>query len=69
MLKLKGIMQVNAVVQDDILIVPHGSQNTNLIFARPGTIVIEVSISLLCVLLDCICVRCDAYEHVILCFS
>lgn len=34
--------QVQAVVKEDILIVPHGSQNTNLIFARPGTIVIEV---------------------------
>lgn len=34
--------QVQAVVEDDLLIVPHGSQNTNLIFARPGTIVIEV---------------------------
>lgn len=34
--------QVQAVVRDDLLIVPHGSQNTNLIFARPGTIVIEV---------------------------
>lgn len=34
--------QVKAVVAEDVLIVPHGSQNTNLIFARPGTVVIEV---------------------------
>eukprot|EP00250_Pteridium_aquilinum_P007099 c16892_g1_i1 orf=160-1506(+) len=34
--------QVQAMAAEDLLIVPHGSQNTNLIFARPGTIVIEV---------------------------
>ncbi|KAI5082780.1 hypothetical protein GOP47_0002523 [Adiantum capillus-veneris] len=34
--------QVQTVVAEDLLIVPHGSQNTNLVFARPGTVVIEV---------------------------
>ncbi|KAJ7534226.1 hypothetical protein O6H91_13G084700 [Diphasiastrum complanatum] len=34
--------QVQKVTEGSLLLVPHGSQNVNLIFARPGAIVIEV---------------------------
>jgi len=33
---------VEEVSQDDFFVVPHGSQNVNFLFARPGAIVIEV---------------------------
>ena len=34
--------QVKSVAEDDFFIVPHGSQNVNFLFARPGAVVIEV---------------------------
>lgn len=34
--------QVRSVAEDDFFLVPHGSQNVNFLFARPGAVVIEV---------------------------
>lgn len=34
--------QVRAVAEDDLFLVPHGSQNVNFLFARPGAVVVEV---------------------------
>lgn len=34
--------QVRSVAEDDFFLVPHGSQNTNFLFARPGATVVEV---------------------------
>ncbi|KAG0556223.1 hypothetical protein KC19_11G036200 [Ceratodon purpureus] len=34
--------QVRSVAEDDFFVVPHGSQNVNFLFARPGAVVIEV---------------------------
>ena len=33
---------MKSVAEDDFFIVPHGSQNVNFLFARPGAVVIEV---------------------------
>jgi hypothetical protein len=40
-------VQVRAVASQDFLVVPHGSQNVNFIFAKPGAVVIEASDTLL----------------------
>jgi hypothetical protein len=34
--------QVRSVAEDDFFLVPHGSQNVNFLFARPGAVVLEV---------------------------
>ncbi|XP_057852338.1 uncharacterized protein LOC131062646 [Cryptomeria japonica] len=34
--------QVREVAEEDLVIVPHGSQNVNLLFARKGAVVIEI---------------------------
>lgn len=34
--------QVREVAEEDLIVVPHGSQNVNLLFARKGAVVIEV---------------------------
>lgn len=34
--------QVRSVAEDDFFLVPHGSQNVNFLFARPGAVVVEV---------------------------
>lgn len=34
--------QVREVAEEDLIVVPHGSQNVNLLFARKGAVVVEI---------------------------